>query len=297
MPKIQFTAAPLDPKKQTSYLIGLEQPVTTEEQGIQLANRFGIRVGKDHHRLAGRDLARVVGTIVHARLTTTYSYQSRSLVFHAASGGLRYRDYGRWGVDTGKAVTYDDNEAIGAAREFAEKMQFLPSKEYRVSKVKHLHKGTSDLQKNIQESRKVNTAVVFQRYIGRVPVEGPGGKLVVFLDPEAAVVGCDRTWRTFSLERKRLTDFHDKAALARIFEEHFEHAPNAEVEVVDSRFAYYELGPDAVQQQLQPVHLFYYNVKGPFSPMRAVRVVPASPHAAAGFEHLAGEVTVQAPRK
>lgn len=296
MPKIRFTKAPVDPSGLTSYVIGLEAPVVTEEQGLQLATRFGINVGHDAYRAGARDLRRVVGKIEHERLHTTYSNQNQSLVFHAASGAIRYRDHSRWGVDTGKAVSYDDNEATGVALEFATRMHLLSRKEYRVSKVKHLHKGTSDLQSGARESRVVNTAVVFQRYVGRIPVEGPGGKMVVFLDASASVVGCDRTWRSFSLDRKRLTDLHELASLTRLFEEHFEGAPEAEIDVLETRFAYYELGPDEVQQFLQPVHIFYYEVKGPFSPMKAIRVIPAGAHPGGGFERLAGERTTQQPR-
>lgn len=296
MSTIKFTATPAVPPSSSTYIFGLEEPMLTEEQGIQIANQFGIRVGSELLHVGIRERALMAGRIEKNQYATTYKRGNLSLSVHAASGALRYRDHVRWGADIGKTVAYSDDEAIAKAHNYAIQMRLLPMKEFRVSRVKHLHIGTSDIAKNVQETKIVNAAVVFQRFIGRVPVEGSGGKLIVFLDADASVVGVDRVWRPITMERRAVTDFRDPEVIKNDFANQFSVESAAEVEVVESKFAYYEFGADQAQKHLQPVHLLYYSVKGPCSNTRSIQVIPASEDPAPGLELLAGEAITQAPR-
>ena len=92
-----------------------------------------------------------------------------------------------------------------------------------------------------------------QRIVDGVPVDGPGGKVVVYLDAAGEVTGLDRTWRTISGVRQPVEALRppdDVLTRAGRF-----WSASTRVDVRQVRFGYFEQGFRTRQTTLQPAYV------------------------------------------
>ena len=115
--------------------------------------------------------------------------------------------------------------------------------------------------------------VLFRRILDGLPVEGFGGKTVVYLDGERELTGIDHLWRD-------IESVHDSVRGLRPVEEALEEvrrrygAGPGRIEVTDLRLGYFELGWYDEQEYLQPAYVVSVRLSGPDPRVRMNATVP-----------------------
>jgi len=203
----------------------------------------------------------------------------------SVSGALRQIDKNLWQRDDGhSSLDIGDNEAVALAKKHIEETKLVPLAECSVLRVTRLRVGTLDKVAGTREERVIDVGVVFQRLVNQVPVEGPGGKVVVFINPQRQVTGVQRMWREIGSVVKAVP--FAKLAPPKFAEDHlvkyWKDAPIGRLEVTDSRFGYFELGAGQSQKYLQPAYIMPVTLISPDGHfvMKTVHVVPAALKAA-----------------
>ena len=125
------------------------------------------------------------------------------------------------------------------------------------------------------EERIVGVRVLYRRIVDGLPVEGPGGKTVVYLDQERELTGIDHLWRG-------IESVYEPVRRLRPVEEAIEEvrrqygAGPGRVEVTDLRLGYFELAWDQDQEYLQPAYIVFLQLIGPDARFRMNAMVPVA---------------------
>jgi hypothetical protein len=190
--------------------------------------------------------------------TMTYLEGPHQIQLYRKSEAIKYVDTSRWHVDDGvSTVAIPDAKAIELAKAYVQKTALVPLDQCDVLKVTHLVVGSLEKGTNKAVERTIDAAVVFQRKIGNVPVEGPGGKAVVFLNHNSEVVGFEKIWRTTDQVFKKVP-FKELRPLQFAEQEmvtYWNRLGKKVIEVQDQRFGYFELGRNETQTYLQPAYI------------------------------------------
>jgi hypothetical protein len=211
----------------------------------------------------------------------TYTEGPSVVTLFRSSGALRYYDNIRWQVDDGKSeVEFSDDEAVSIAEDFISRSDLVPLAECRLLKVSHLHVAALERDSNTYDERIIDVGVVFQRTIDNIPVEGPGGNVIVYVDHDGTVTGCERIWREIAdVHREVPSDQlrppeYAENSLARYWRQ----SKATRIEVEETRFGYYESGRDESQRYLQPAYIMPLTLIGPDERfvMKSVHVVAAA---------------------
>src|SRR5207249_3492558 len=126
-----------------------------------------------------------VGHFQRDRNVFRYTEEPFAVQLHRASGGLRYYDTSRWQRDDGEAnVELSDRQAVGVAERFVERTKLAAGEDYQLLRVARLNVGAMEQATGVTDERAIDVAVCFQRLVDGVPVDGPGGKLAVYVDHE-----------------------------------------------------------------------------------------------------------------
>lgn len=261
------------PKARTS--IFALAPVKADAKALQaLAKQFGLSGAAEKGKVT-QDAAKL-----------TYAEGPLQVSLYKASGGVRFQDTQRWQVDDGKSnIEYKDADAVAAAKRFVAKLELAPADELQVLKVTRLRVGHATEKGEQFEERVVDVGVVFQRLIGGVPVDGPGGKLVVYLDKDKQPTGVDRIWRTLRKAsapvKLRPPQFAEKDLIKRWVTPDTDKNTVNVIEVREVRFGYFELGWESEQTAMQPAYIMPLSLITPMSPeqrtvMNSVHVCPAA---------------------
>ncbi|MDD2522928.1 MAG: hypothetical protein PHW11_08960 [Anaerolineaceae bacterium] len=174
-----------------------------------------------------------------------------------ASGGVRFIDRSRWMVDDQKSkISYKDDEAIEIATSYIKKRKLAKSDEFKLLKVTHLYVGSADEKLKNVEERAIDTGVLFQRMVNGVPVLGPGGKMMVFLDVNGEFTGLEKIWRPI-IEVNREVEGIQKPEFAENKLARFLKNCNVmKADVEDMEFGYFEQDWGDRQKILQPAYVF-----------------------------------------
>lgn len=275
-----------NPKKKFDILT-LASPRVTEAGLMTVARQIGMRSNELASDLHSND----------KRLT--FELGSRALTMYRASGGVRFVDRARWQIDDGKSqVEFGDDQAIAFAKKHAQRLRLVRLGEARPLRVTRLMVATADLKGEHRSERAVDAAVVFQRWVGGHPVDGPGGKLVVYLDYRGELVGFDRTWREIAGVRSGVKALRAMEEVAEEVATHYRPNPPSEVEVNQVRLGYFELGRKDVQRVLQPAYVIVTTLRRRGSKIhrRSVYVTPAATNAVGRFEPITKKLRSQEPR-
>lgn len=201
-------------------------------------------------------------------------------LFHA-SGALRYYDRTCWQVDDGKSrVKFSDDEAIGIAHDFIRRSELVPLDECSLLRVTHLHVATLERESNTHNERIIDVGVFFHRTIDKVPVEGDGGKVAVYVGHDGTVTGLESIWRDIAeVHRKVPSDqLRSPEHAENDLNKYWRQSRATRIEVTETRFGYFELGKDKSQRYLQPAYIMPLKIIGPDERfvVESTHVVPAA---------------------
>lgn len=256
------------PRKVTR-IYRLRRRVAKERSILQIAKRFGLKGERN------------VSEISKDPDELTYREGQNVIVLYKKSGAVRYYDSTRWQVDDGKSeVDITDTRARSIAEKFIRKTGLVPLREVKLLRVSRLHVGTAEISTGKSEERIIDVGVIFGRTIDKLPVEGPGGKAVVYIDHDEEVTGFDFVWREIeSVERdipaaQLRSPKYAEENLRKYWQKRMPH----ELVVEDMRFGYFELGREQVQRFLQPTYIMPIELvsRDPRIVVRDLHVVPAA---------------------
>jgi hypothetical protein len=180
-----------------------------------------------------------------------------------ASGALRYQDRSRWQVDDGKAnLKISDAEAEKRALSLISAHKLAPAREFKLLKVTRLTVGEASADAQRASERVIDVGVAFQRTVGGVPVDGPGGKLVVYMDHNGELTGFDKIWRPVAKVRAAVKALQPPKAAEEDLLRYWG-KETGRIDVVDMRFGYLEFGYQARQAVLQPAYVMLLRVVSP----------------------------------
>lgn len=232
-----------------TLILRLGPPPEARQAALAVASRFG---------LAGTSEA---GNLRQERQTIVYNEGALTLTVYPASGALRYHDLGRWQMDDGVSnVDFDEAEAELVARKLIEKFALAPRDEIRLMRSSKLSVGLMELATRNFETRVIDMAAIFQRTINDVPVLGPGGKVIVYLNHAREMTGVDRIWRDVDAVEREVNQLQPFEFVRAEMDRHTRDLQGAHVEVGRIDFGYYELGYDDEQRILQPAYVVPYSV-------------------------------------
>ena len=247
------------------------------------------------------------GTLAQDPAKFTYSDGQHVVTLYRASGALRYQDQSRWQRDDGEAnLKISDGRAEKLALEVVRKLNLASPKEFGLLKVSRLTVGSANSDAKEADERIIDVGVAFQRTIGGVPVDGPGGKLIVYLDHKGQMTGIDRIWRPIKGQQKPVEGLRDPAEAEKDIERYWQGHEDGVIEVRDVRFGYFELGFQDAQRVLQPAYIYLLRLVSPPGrdapddqpiAMNSVHIYPAAVNAVGTFMPPPKKLVEQTPRK
>ena len=263
------------------------------------ANIFRLKTPSVNER-AVRALARRLGMEADAKSGTlrsdadklTYSQGSLELTMYRASGGIRFIDQARWQVDDRESsLKIEDGEASRLAKNFVKKYKLAPSPETKFLKAARLHVGEATQGGKEASDRIIEVAVALRRLVGKIPLDGPGGIVIVHLNHQRQVVGFERIWRDLGGVYRRGGSYRAPENAVDDMAAHFK-TKQGVIEVQEMRFGYFEEGWRSKQQYLQPAYVIIGMLTSPDGRVRkrTIYVAPA-------LSNAAGRITPPLERK
>lgn len=272
MTEFRFLSRMENPPEQHTQIFRLRQPEVTEESVLKMAQRFELE-GNLLRGVLQKDTSKI-----------TYTEGQMSVTLYLASGGLRYRNIARWQVDDRVFnVDMTDEEAIEIAQRYIRRFELVSQGEYKLLELTHLRVGVVERDTGYSEERIIDVGLAFQRIIDGVPVEGTGGKLILYIDHAGELTGVDRIWR--EIERVHRPSEQLQLRLPQLVEEdlmvHYRKPGRGIIEVGEFSFGYFELGWEDEQQYLQPAYVIPLMLISPNDRFRTGTeyVVPATVNA------------------
>jgi len=238
------------------------------------------------------------GTLSQDPVKLTYANGPHLVTQFKASGAVRYQDLTRWQVDDGESnVDIPDDEAARLGLELIGKYELAPQKECQLLKVSRLMVGAADVKEREGRERAIDIGVAFQRTIGGVPVDGPGGKVIVYLDRKGELTGFDRIWRPLG-DGTAVKEYRGTDAIDADLQRYWKANGDGRIEVTEQRFGYFELGYGALQKVIQPAYVLLLTLTGPDERVRmgSAHVFPAASNAVGTLMPVRKAAAVQEPR-
>jgi hypothetical protein len=244
MPTFQLSTNPPRAPWERARIFRLAPPRMSQKTVLAHARRFGLKGNVK------------VGSLYQDARQTSYSEGSFELVAHHASGGLRFHDKARWQVDDGTShVEFDDATAVQMAERFIEAHSVVPLTECKVLRVTRLNVGVAEKRTERAEHRIIDVGVAFARIVDGIPVEGPGGKAMVYIDSKGNLTGIDRLWREVLEVHADGVPLRSPEAVEQEALREWGGQGSGVVTVDDIRFGYFEHGWDISQRYLQPAYV------------------------------------------
>jgi len=231
-------------------------------------------------RAIGVDSKRAV--VAQDPVKFTYTAGQHVVALFKASGAVRYHDDTRWQMDDGKAdLEIADAKAQKLALAVIKKHKLAPMDEFKLLKVSRLMVGEANTKTKKGSERAIDVGVAFQRTVGGVPVDGPGGKLIVYLDHKGELTGFDRIWRPIKGIQASVKELRDPQLAEEDLVTYWKAHDTGRIDVDDVRFGYFELGYQDVQRVLQPAYIMPITLVGPDEriKMKTVHVFAAATNA------------------
>jgi len=230
--------------RQAAKVYRLKAPSVTERSIRELAKGLGMSIESRRIRLSADEDKLVL---------TSGTYELR---MYRASGGFRFVDHSRWQIDDLQTdIDISDATAQRMAQASLKRLGLgTASGEARFLKAARLHMGSSTTEGREASDRVIDVAVAFQRMVDKVPVDGPGGKLVVYLDHLGHPTCVERVWRQLGSARSVGAGWRTPQEALQEMSEHLR-AKRGNVVVDEVRFGYFEEGPRSAQSLLQPAYV------------------------------------------
>jgi hypothetical protein len=242
MAEVAYPNWPTTDRPDALQIYELERPVVNERSLRQLASTFGLRAGAKDGRILSD--AQKISYAVGSHVVTTYR----------ASGALRYQDSSRWQVDDGTSdMRMAEDEAVAIAQRYIGTAGIAPLAECQLAAVTRLRVGVANIEGEELEERVIDMGVIFHRVVDGTPVDGPGGKVIVYLDARGDVTGVDRTWRTIGDVRRSVEALRPADEVMQRVRRFW--GGSVQLEVSQVRFGYFEQGFRTPQRILQPAYV------------------------------------------
>jgi hypothetical protein len=241
----------------------LKPPIVNEKSVRALARRLGVNPGKSEKITFDAD--KIVYSVGHLELTV-----------YRASGGIRFLDRSRWQVDDRKSdLKMEDAEAARVAQSLVKKYRLVATLQTKVLKVARLRVGEATKEGKEASERTIDVAIALQRVINKIPVDGPGGKVIIYLDHERQMTGFELILRETSRIHKAGVFRSPQDAIGDMTR-HFEQK-QARIEIDEIRLGYFEEGWRSNQKYLQPAYVIFGMITAPTSRIRkrTIFVTPA----------------------
>lgn len=214
------------------------------------------------------------------------------IAVHGRSGALIYRNRAKAQRPSTEPFELDDDASDTAARRFLDRAGLLSSpgdsparEDSTVVGVTHLRTSGGDREgRERREEVVLDAGVVYGRVVDDIPVDGPGGNMMVNVDPTGDVIGLRRVWRPLAeraADVRVLSPERAYDAMKRIAER-----VRGDTIVRKARFGYFELGPNDRQSHLQPAYMMVYVVTDRDVAYKSAEVVTAGERA---FEKVLGD--------
>lgn len=245
----QMSSRPPHVPQERVRIFRLERPRVSQKTVLAYAQQFGLKANIK------------TGTLCQDAHQIVYSEGSFTLVVNHASGGLRFYDKARWQVDDGTShVEFDDATAIGIAERFVTAHSVVPLADCKVLRTTRLNVGIAEKSTGFSEHRVVDVGVVFARVVDGIPVEGPGGKVMVYIDARGNLTGVDRLWRDVVEVDADHVPLRPPDEVQKEAAREWDIEGSGHVTVDDFRFGYFEQGWDVAQRYLQPAYVLSMTV-------------------------------------
>ena len=112
------------------------------------------------------------------------------------SRAVQWTDTERWQIDDGGASReISDDDAVAAAVDQVDRLELAGADVFAPRRVTRLRVATAERGGVPDDVRVVDVGVVLARVLDGLPVEGPGGNIVVYLDRERQLTGFERVAR------------------------------------------------------------------------------------------------------
>ena len=260
-------------------ILTLRAPRASERALLDLARAFRLKASER------------AGTISRDGAIFRYAEGPFDLTLYRASGAFRFKDRTRWQIDHRSHVELSDEDAVSLARAHLRRYRLLPA-DARVLRVSRLHVAAAGPERKIEDHRVIDVAVCLQPTVRGVPLDGPGGKVTVYLDHEGKMTGLDHVSRRIGPVYKPVPRLHPPDRALDEARRSWERRGVPDVEVREVRFCYFEAGWNDVQRYLQPAYIVLATLFGsdPRIRMNDIYVTPAA------VNHV-GRIVAAAPAK
>lgn len=285
MPEVRFLQRLEGAPKARTQIFSLDPP----RASVAALRKFATRFDVDPKR----------GVLQQDPARFTYTDGPHLFTLYRASGALRYQDQSRWQRDDGEAnLKIGDEEATKLALNFVRKFKLVPTNESELLTVSRLRVGSLGSEGKPERDRVIDVGVAFQRKIGGVPVDGPGGKLIIYLDHKGEMTGFDRIWRSVKGRYRPVKALKDPRAAEEDMRRYWRGHESGRIDVREVRFGYFELGPQEAQRFLQPAYILLLTLVSPQERvmMNSAHVVPAAVNAVGSLMPSPKKPVRQAPR-
>ena len=282
------TDVPLPPNLK---IYRLRPPRVDLERVRLIGGRFGMRVHPDF------------GTISESATEISCAEGGWRLSVSRVSGQWRYRHPGRWQRDDGKSnLEVTDPNAFGLASEHLHKIGIALERELwrqlRAWRVTRLHVAHAQRGGGQHEERVIDLGVVYQRIVDGAPVEGPGGKTIVYLDHQRELIGIDHLWHDIEQEHEPVRALRPVEYALDEVRRRFGGPGPGRVEVTEIRLGHFEAGWHDEQEYLQPAYAVFLRLVSQDERfrMKSVIVVPAAENSVGEIEPVPPPRVPQPPR-
>lgn len=178
------------------------------------------------------------------------------------SGGVRMADLNRWQRDQGEgSLDIGETRARALATPVLRRLRVAAIKQLRFERLAPLRVATANVQTGEGAERIIDVAVVFQQVVDGLPVDGPGGRAVVYLDARG-VTGCDLLLPGLG-RRIRKTSLRPPEFAVDAIRRRLRTKTAGRARLTELRLAYFAHDWTHRQRMLQPAYIAFLELLGP----------------------------------
>jgi hypothetical protein len=185
-----------------------------------------------------------------------YERKPHELTLYRPSHALRYANVDLWQVDDRiSELKISDDEAFAAAHKVTDQLALFGDDVFMPTKVSRLNVRLANKGQAISHHRIIDVGVVFTRVLDGLPVEGPGGKIVIYLGSELQLTGLEKVARPIVRVDKEVEGWREADEVLDEIQQYWKKPLGTELVVEQVRLGYLELGRLQPQNIMQPVYL------------------------------------------
>lgn len=204
---------------------------------------------------------------------TSYREGRYSVSVNRRSGALRYVHRDKYGMEVDEEFKLSAKQSERVAGGFLAETKIIPLKQASLYRITHLRSGTAEASGKQRTEKLLDAGVIYRRFVDETPVEGPGGFVMVNIDPAGEVVGLESIWRPISGQEARVKIIPASEAI-EIFERRVSNVLGDTI-VTSASFGYFEQGEMERQTYLEPAYVFIYVVRNGSVSHKSIEVIAA----------------------